>query len=136
MPRNDRISPTSKLPTMLIPRPPRLIVLPLHSLVQPAAIRTPGSFRNYSLFKAWKGTTPEENSVNRGKEGDTNDPSADATATGMKEREVNEGIADETKSQGTTERGGHKYGERAKKEFPNAPEPVIGMNDERARKGD
>jgi hypothetical protein len=51
----------------------------------------------------------------------------------MKERERNEGIADDTKQQGTTERGGRKHGQKAKEEHPAAPEPVIGMNDERAR---
>jgi hypothetical protein len=51
----------------------------------------------------------------------------------MKEREGNEGIADDTKQQGTTERGGRKHGQKAKEEHPAAPEPVIGMNDERAR---
>lgn len=45
---------------------------------------------------------------------------------------MNEGIADNTKSQGMTERGGRKQARKAKEEHPAAPEPIIGMNDERA----
>lgn len=45
---------------------------------------------------------------------------------------MNEGIADDTKSQGMTERGGRKQAQKTKEEHPAAPEPIIGMNDERA----
>ncbi|KAJ5682538.1 hypothetical protein N7462_005703 [Penicillium macrosclerotiorum] len=93
------------------------------------------SSRVYSLPKDWKGTQPEESTIKRAKAGDATDPSAAATAAGMKEREVNEGVADDSKSQGTTERGGRKHGEKAKREHPKAPEPIIGMNDERGQKG-
>lgn len=89
--------------------------------------------RNYTLSKEWKGADSTEHSIKRAKRGDTDDPSSAATASGMKEREVNEGIADDTKQQGTTERGGRKHGQKAKKEHPAAPEPIIGMNDERAQ---
>ncbi|KAJ5204627.1 uncharacterized protein N7498_005506 [Penicillium cinerascens] len=90
--------------------------------------------RNY-VSKEWKGADSTEHSTKRAKKGDTEDPSSAASASGMKERDANEGIADDTKQQGTTERGGRKHGQKAKKEHPAAPEPIIGMNDERAQKG-
>lgn len=46
---------------------------------------------------------------------------------------MNEGVADNTKSQATTERGGRKQERKAKEEHPAAPKPIIGMNDERAQ---
>lgn len=91
------------------------------------------STRHYSITKPWKGDPPEEHTKERAKRGDTSDIAAAADASGMKERERNEGVADETMSQATTERGGLKQGRKAKKEHPAAPEPIIGMNDERAQ---
>ncbi|KAJ5391814.1 hypothetical protein N7509_007304 [Penicillium cosmopolitanum] len=77
----------------------------------------------------------KDNSVKRAKKGDTRDPGAAAVASGLEERKANEWIADDSKSGATTERGGSKHAAKAKKEHPAAPEPIIGMNDERARKG-
>ncbi|KAJ5975671.1 hypothetical protein N7481_009378 [Penicillium waksmanii] len=77
----------------------------------------------------------KDGSVQRAKKGDTSDPGAAAVASGLEEREANEGIADDSKSGATTERGGSKHAAKAKREHPAAPEPIIGMNDERARKG-
>jgi len=74
----------------------------------------------------------EEHAVHRTQRNDTTDPETEASSEGMAERGENEGIADGNKSQATTERGGLKHQRRAKEEFPKAPEPVIGMNDERA----
>lgn len=84
------------------------------------------------FFKKWTGTADEEHAVHRTERNDTTDPETEATSEGMAERAENEGIADGNKSQATTERGGLKHQRRAKEEFPKAPEPVIGMNDERA----
>ena len=102
---------------------------------------TPATFhiqtrRNSNLykkfFKKWTGTPEEEHAVHRTQRNDTTDPETEASSEGMAERGENEGIADGNKSQATTERGGLKHQRRAKEEFPKAPEPVIGMNDERA----
>lgn len=92
-----------------------------------------GGIRGISLFKNWKGASSEDHTTERSKRGDTNDPTSNASAAGMKEREQNEAVADTSKSQGTTERGGQKHGKKAKQEHPEAPEPIIGMNDERAQ---
>lgn len=67
------------------------------------------------------------------KKNDTTDPPTDASSASMKDRQEAEGIADESKSQGTTERGGAKHGRKAKEEHPKAPEPIIGLNDERGQ---
>ena len=97
------------------------------------AIYAPGGVQYKSLFNDWKGSSTEDHSTKRSKNWDTNEPTSDAAASGMKERERNEGIADDTKSAGMTERGGRKESREAKQEHPEAPEPIIGMNDERAQ---
>lgn len=126
MPGNHLIS--SRLPSALIVHSSRSSILPTQSI---AATYAPRGARLQSLTKEWKGAHTEEHSIPRAKRGDTKDPSADAVASGMEERDVNEGIADDTKSQATTQRGGLKEERKAKKEHPAAPEPIIGMNDER-----
>lgn len=131
---NNRIPvSTSRLSNLLLSHPPRSSALRTRSTAQPTAIYTNSGARGYSLFKGWKGSDPDAHSIRRAKEGDTEDPQSEATASGMEEREQNEGIADQTQSQGMTERGGRKQAEKAKKEHPKAPEPIIGMNDERAQ---
>ncbi|RHZ54448.1 uncharacterized protein CDV56_102072 [Aspergillus thermomutatus] len=138
MPSNPRLpSTTSKLQSLLIPRPPRVSILPLQSVWQPARFPTPGNVRarlNSSLGQEWKGSSPDEHAVKRTKQnGDTTDPQAESSASGLQEKEESSNIADETKQQGVTEREGLKHERQAKKEHPKAPEPIIGMNDERAQ---
>lgn len=119
---------SSILSTMSISRMPVRRMLPL----QPVRSGTYAStVRNYSIFKDWKGS--DENTAERSKKGDTTDVHAKSSASGMQERKDYEGIADESKSQGTTERGGSKHSKKAKEEHPKAPEPIIGMNDERPK---
>lgn len=112
---------------MFVPQPPRLSALPLQPVEQLTTFH-----RWYSIFEGWKGSSTHDSAPERAGKGDKDDPAAEASAAGMEERYVNEGIPDATKSQGTTERGGRKHGKKAKEEHPNAPEPIIGMNDERA----
>ncbi|PYH99685.1 hypothetical protein BO71DRAFT_394169 [Aspergillus ellipticus CBS 707.79] len=111
--------------------------LSLQSVWKPA---TPHTTRvqtrfNAGLAKEWKGKGSEEHTVNRTKKRDVTDPTTEASASGMKDRAESEGVADGSKSQATTSRGGKKHAEKAKQEHPKAPEPVIGMNDERGQKG-
>ncbi|KAJ5771375.1 uncharacterized protein N7511_003426 [Penicillium nucicola] len=113
----------------LVTRSTRLIQ-PLQSALP--ILRT-SNIRQYSLKKDWKGSSTDEHAVRRAKSGDTADIPSSASLSGMNERRLNEGVADDTKSQGMTERGGSKQGKKAKEEHPNAPEPIIGMNDERAQ---
>ncbi|OJJ73559.1 hypothetical protein ASPBRDRAFT_28779 [Aspergillus brasiliensis CBS 101740] len=133
MPANSRIqSSASKLHNLLVPRPPTPCLLPLRSIWQPAAIHTPRSVQarlNSGLSKDWKGTGAEDHAVDRTQKSDTTDPTTDAAASVMQDRK--EGQGDDAKPQGATERGGSQHGKKAKQEHPKAPEPIIGMNDER-----
>ncbi|KAJ5167079.1 uncharacterized protein N7482_005860 [Penicillium canariense] len=133
MPGIRLVSP--KLSAALVSRASRTSIFPTQPITQPAAINIPGGTRNKSISKPWEGSQPEEHTIKRAKEGEAEDPATAGASSGMKEREVNEGVADSTKSQGMTERGGRKHSKKAKKEHPAAPEPIIGMNDERAEKG-
>lgn len=85
------------------------------------------------LFNKSIGTSDEEHAVNRIAKHDATDPETEASNEGLSEREESEGIANGNKSQATTERGGLASQRKAKVEHPKAPEPVIGMNDERAQ---
>ncbi|PWY77540.1 hypothetical protein BO70DRAFT_363488 [Aspergillus heteromorphus CBS 117.55] len=105
------------------------------SVRQPAVISGVQSRLNSGLAKEWQGRGSEEHPVNRTKKRDVTDPVTDASASAMKDREESEGVADAARPQGTTGRGGQEHGKKAKEEHPKAPEPVIGMNDERGQKG-
>ncbi|KUM65582.1 hypothetical protein ACN42_g1472 [Penicillium freii] len=123
------------LHSMSISRQPWRVILPLQSATHPPFLRAQLAVRDYSIFKDWKGSSAEDHTRKKTKKGDTEDVHSEAAASGLKERKTNQGLADETKSHGMTERGGTKYGKKAKQEYPKAPEPVIGMNDERPKKG-
>jgi hypothetical protein len=126
-------SATAILHGMSVSRQSWRVILPLQSAIQPLVLRAPLGVRNYSIFEDWKGSSAEEHIRKRSEKGDTDDVHSEAAASGLRERRANQGLADETKSQGMTERGGTKYGKKAKEEHPKAPEPVIGMNDERPK---
>ncbi|KAJ5181756.1 hypothetical protein N7449_011903 [Penicillium cf. viridicatum] len=134
--RNHSISSaTSMLHSMSVSRQPWRAILPLQSAIHPPVLRAPLGVRGYSIFEDWKGSSAEDHTRKRSKNGDTEDVHSAAAASGLNERKTNQGLADETKSQGMTERGGTKYAKKAKQEHPKAPEPLIGMNDERPKKG-
>ncbi|KNG89616.1 hypothetical protein ANOM_002371, partial [Aspergillus nomiae NRRL 13137] len=139
MPNSSKLpTPASKLHHLLTPRPPRLCLLPLCSVWQPAAFHTPGSVRvrlNSGITQDWKGTSTEDHAVDRSKKGDNTDPAVEGASSGLKDREEYEGVARSDKPQAATEREGLKHWKKAKEEHPKAPEPIIGMNDERAQKG-
>ncbi|KAJ6109178.1 hypothetical protein N7486_001412 [Penicillium sp. IBT 16267x] len=94
-----------------------------------------GGVRHESITNSWKGASTDDHTTQKKQRGDTYDVPSSASASGQKERQQSEGIADKTKSQGMTQRGGVEHGKKAKAEHPAAPEPVIGMNDERGEKG-
>ncbi|EKD21370.1 uncharacterized protein L3040_000593 [Drepanopeziza brunnea f. sp. 'multigermtubi'] len=79
-----------------------------------------------SRASKWEGRKPEENTV---REGDTHNVQQDATREGKAER-ANPG---ENASRGTSEKAGGSV-EKAKSEFPEAPDAAIGMQDERGGK--
>lgn len=138
MPSNPRIPrplSLSKLPNIMLPRPPHLHNLRLRPTLQPTASltipRRIGARLKSSLEEKWSGSSNADHTVVRTEKHDHTDPQTIASAASMKERENNRNIADDTLSQATTEREGVKFGRRAKRDHPNAPEPVIGMNDEK-----
>lgn len=81
------------------------------------------SFSSLPKRSKQEGRKPDEHAVNQ-----TNDPNVQSAASqsGMKEREKQH----PDKSNAIAQRGGEEN-EKAKKQHPEAPRPVIGMNDER-----
>lgn len=74
--------------------------------------------------------------MTRAQKGDKTDPETENIAGGQKEKakaEAEGGETDQPMSQATSERPQSKSKEAAEKEFPKAPRPIIGMNDERGR---
>ncbi|RAL13204.1 uncharacterized protein BO97DRAFT_442637 [Aspergillus homomorphus CBS 101889] len=96
---------------------------------------TPVSVQSRRLNSSWVGTNQDDHAVNRQKKRDTTDPETDASSAGLKDREEKHGLPDSSKPQGATERGGLKHERKAKSEHPKAPEPILGMNDERGQRG-
>ena len=76
----------------------------------------------------WHGRETEEHAVNRK---DELDVQAYASQSGGRER----ASGDERQSQASTEKDSGNQNEQAKKDHPEAPGPVIGMNDERGQVG-
>ena len=74
--------------------------------------------------KDWKGRQPEEHITNRQ---DNLNIQADASHSGKADRAA----GGQGKSQATTQEDKGGQNKQAKKDHPEAPSPVIGMNDER-----
>ncbi|PGH13969.1 hypothetical protein AJ80_06109 [Polytolypa hystricis UAMH7299] len=87
-------------------------------------------------YAEWKGTLPDDSAIDRAKRGDTADPLAKSAYEGLKEKRQSNCVRDTSKSQAITERDQMDSGKRAEAESPKAPKPVIGMSDERGKKGD
>ncbi|KAL1960456.1 hypothetical protein VTO42DRAFT_7755 [Malbranchea cinnamomea] len=84
--------------------------------------------------KNWKGTEKEDHGVNRAKKGDTTDPLTEGIEAGQKEKAETESESAEqgkVKSQATSQKDYSK--KTREEEFPEAPRPIIGMNEERGR---
>ncbi|KAL2823106.1 hypothetical protein BJX63DRAFT_6247 [Aspergillus granulosus] len=112
----------------------------LHSSTSLVAILRPISGAqarfNSGIPKDWKGSSGEKHATHRiQQEKDATDPQTIGSDRSMKDREENYGTGNSAKSDAATERGGRKNEREAKKDHPNAPEPIIGMNDERAQVG-
>ncbi|KAI9848769.1 MAG: hypothetical protein M1830_007271 [Pleopsidium flavum] len=78
-------------------------------------------------LQAWSGSGGE-NHVTNSK--DELDIQSGASKSGKRDR-----TEDNEQSAAASERDSRKDGERAKKDMPEAPGPIIGMNDERGGKG-
>jgi len=72
---------------------------------------------------AWTGRSGDEHAINKT---DNLDVQSDAVKSGKEAR-----ARGDSQSQATGEHDDGNYNEKAKKDHPKAPTPVIGMNDER-----
>ncbi|KAI9742276.1 MAG: hypothetical protein M1818_004176 [Claussenomyces sp. TS43310] len=78
--------------------------------------------------QAWQGSKPEEHAT---RDQDSNNVQGDASREGREER-----ASGSDNSTATSEKAPQTGGNRqAQKDHPEAPRPVIGMNDERGGKG-
>ncbi|KAL3468011.1 hypothetical protein BJX64DRAFT_246688 [Aspergillus heterothallicus] len=117
-----------------------LALRPLSTSLSPVAALLPSSGvqarPNSGITKDWKGSSGEKHATHRvQKENDATDPQTIGSKRSMNDREENYGTGNSAKSDAATERGGRKNERKVKEDHPKAPEPVIGMNDERAQKG-
>lgn len=137
--RSSQPTTTTKLPppsstpslseTSIMPVP--RLSLPRPAFLKPNLPRTtPTPLRPFSTsgppLEAWTGRPPEEHAVNRTEEKDVHSKTA---RQGLREKEKGDSAA-----LGVSEKGGADN-KKAEKEEPEAPTPVIGMNDERGGKG-
>ncbi|BDD64307.1 hypothetical protein MPDQ_006321 [Monascus purpureus] len=133
------LPPISKI-HRLIYRHPKLCLLSPQSIFQPAGLPSPRlvpiRLKSSSIFNKWTGSSDNDHSIHRAQRRDETDPEVKGTAEGIRERAQSWGIRDRTKSQAVTEREGSTFAKKAKKEHPEAPEPLVGVNDERGRKGE
>ncbi|KAL4914065.1 hypothetical protein BDW62DRAFT_213777 [Aspergillus aurantiobrunneus] len=106
------------------------------SVCPPDILRTSGvqARLKSGVTKDWKGSSGEKHATHRvQKEKDETDPQTIGSSRSMKDREQSFGEANSGESHAATETGGRENEKKAKKEHPKAPEPIIGMNDERAQ---
>ncbi|KGM92010.1 uncharacterized protein PADG_11797 [Paracoccidioides brasiliensis Pb18] len=83
---------------------------------------------------AWTGSTGKVNSLEQSKRGDTTNPMTRGSTSGLKEKEEEaQNGSDKSKSQAITEQNHENSTKKTKKEFPEAPDPIIGMTDERGK---
>ena len=90
----------------------------------PRSLPSASQCRSASGTSDWSGRQPQEHLSNRK---DELDVQSGASQSGKRERATD----NENASQGTTEKDSGNQNEQAKKDHPEAPGPVIGMNDER-----
>ena len=130
-------SPTPRLHSLLAKQLKQGSALVKPFSQPPAAPHPTPSLRSKNRSKhtstKWKGSSEYEHTVPRVKRGDETDPETEAAGKAMKEREVDYGVKEDDLPQGVTERGGIAFAREGKEEFPKAPEPVIGENDEIGR---
>ncbi|KAL5339879.1 hypothetical protein BJX70DRAFT_362721 [Aspergillus crustosus] len=89
---------------------------------------------NSGITKDWEGAKGNKHATHRQeKEKDLTDPQTIASERTKDDRAQNFGKGGTGISDAATERGGRKNERKVKKDHPKAPEPVLGMNDERAQ---
>lgn len=126
-PSSASTSLKSEASTMPVPR----ISLPRPAFLRPQLPRTtPKPLRSFSTsclsLGGNPGHKPDEQAANRT---DEQDVQSKASHQGMREKDEGH-----SQSLGISEKGG-AYNKKAEQDKPEAPKPVIGMNDERGGKG-
>lgn len=121
------ISAKHEATTMPVPG----LSLPRAAALRPNVPRTPPTLlrpltASGPPLSAWTGRTPEDHAVNRT---DEQDVQSQPSQQGMREKKKGD-----SHSHGIAEKGG-EYNKKAEEDKPQAPKPVIGMNDERGGKG-
>ncbi|KAG5303234.1 hypothetical protein I7I50_09933 [Histoplasma capsulatum G186AR] len=84
---------------------------------------------------AWTSSNGEGHSLDRSRRSDTTDPTTKRTAGGLKGKGEATKRKDNSKSNATEERNHEGSMKKAENEFPEAPWHIIGMSDERGKKG-
>lgn len=99
---------------------------PLHSsfFKAPLIKPRPVTHKLTRLASSWEGSQPDDHALNRS---DELDVQSEAVRSGQRERAGESGPG----SSATTEKDPGNQNKEAKKDHPEAPGPVIGMNDER-----
>ena len=92
----------------------------------PRSLPSTVQHRSASGTADWSGRQPQEHATNRK---DELDVQSGASQSGKRERAG----GNENESQGTTEKDSGNQNQQAEKDHPEAPGPVIGMNDERGQ---
>ena len=104
----------------------RLLCRAIHR-VSPTTIRTSRSqFSTTTLLKKWEGRQAEKNPS---RETDTHNAQQDAVRAGKADRASGDGSSATSEKAGGD--GSKDLNRKAEKDHPEAPGPVIGMNDER-----
>ena len=100
------------------------MLIPTYLRTAPRTSSSLSHHRFASGTSDWSGRQPQEHVSNRK---DELDVQSGASQSGKRERAAD----NENASQGTSEKDSGNQNEQAKKDHPEAPGPVIGMNDER-----
>lgn len=108
----------------------RLMARAFHRTIKPTSqIRSISTTQSLS---AWTGRQPEDNTV---RETDSNNVQQDAVREGKQDRASSDASDGANKSGATSEKDVGNMNKKAKQDHPEAPGPILGMNDERGSKG-
>lgn len=110
----------------------RLLAKAFHRTIPSASTPATRHLSTSSSLQAWTGRQPEDNTV---RETDSNNVQQDAVRDGKADRASSDAADSGNKSGATSEKDVKNNNQKAKEENPEAPGPVIGMNDERGGKG-
>ena len=112
-----------RVPVRRLARFSSAVHIPSPSYTVPRFSSSKSDNTDHASIPGWKGRTPDDHAVHRK---DRLDVQSDASQSGMEEHQTGE-----SGSQGLNRKDDGQYNKKAEKDHPEAPQPVIGMNDER-----